>query len=64
MNGYKAFYKGKTCEVYADTSYAAQQEAAKKFKAKKAYEVTVMICERDTDGTAPGQQVVHSTGAL
>ena len=55
MNGYKAFYKGKTCEVYADTSYEAQQKAAAKFKAKKRYDVTVVLCEKQ------GEQVTHST---
>lgn len=46
MNGYKAFYKGKNTEVYADTAYQAQQLAAQQFKAKKSYEVTVMLCEK------------------
>lgn len=46
MNGYKAFYKGKCIEVRADNSYEAQQKAALKFKAKKAYEVTVILCEK------------------
>lgn len=55
MNGYKAFYRGKTCEVYASTSREAQQKAATQFKARKAYEVTVMLCELQ------GQQVTHST---
>ncbi len=55
MNGYKAFYRNKTTEVYAATSYAAQIEAAKFFKAKKSYEVTVMLCERQD-----GSQVTHS----
>lgn len=64
MNGYKAFYKGKTCEVYAETSHAAQQAAAVKLKVKKPYLVNVMLCEKDTDGTAPGQQVIHSTAGL
>jgi hypothetical protein len=53
MNGYKCFYKGKTCEVNADTSYQAQQQAAQILKAKKPYEVTVMLCE------VQGQQVIH-----
>ena len=44
MNGYKCFYRGKECEVYADTSYNAQQKAAVIFKARKAYEVTVFLC--------------------
>ena len=43
MNTYKAFYKGKQIEVKADTSYQAQQIAAKQFKAKKEYEVTVVL---------------------
>lgn len=47
MNGYKAFYKGKTTEVYADTTYQAQQIAAQQFKAKKTHEVTVMLCEKN-----------------
>lgn len=47
MNGYKAFYKGKSIEVYADTSYQAQQKAASIFKAKKSYDVTVVLCEKN-----------------
>ena len=53
MNGYKAFYKGKSIEVLAETSYAAQQLAAKEFKAKKSYEVTVILCE------VQGNQIIH-----
>lgn len=37
-----AFYKGKQMTVEASTSYEAQQKAAKAFKARKAYDVTVM----------------------
>jgi hypothetical protein len=55
MNGYKAFYRGKTIEVTADTSYNAQKAAATVFKAKKAYEVTVVLCEKD------GETVIHRT---
>lgn len=58
MNGYIAFYKGRKTEVMADTSYEAQQKAAKHFKAKKSYEVTVMLAEKN------GQQVVHSGASL
>jgi len=47
MNGYKAFYKKKVIDVYAETSYEAQQKAAKDFKAKKSYEVTVLLCEKN-----------------
>jgi len=52
MNGYITFYKNKKMEVYADSSYAAQQKAAAQFKAKKSYEVTVVLCEK------AGKQVV------
>ena len=53
MNGYIAFYKGKQREVYANTSFEAQQKAAEMFKAKKSYEVTVVLAEKD------GKQVTH-----
>lgn len=53
MNGYVAFYKGKKLEVYAASSYEAQQKAAALFKARKSYEVTVVLAEKD------GQQVTH-----
>lgn len=60
MNGYIAFYRGKRVEVYAATSYEAQQKAAAllKVKPQKSYEVTVMLAEID------GAAIVHSTGAL
>lgn len=45
LNGYIAMYKGKKKDVYAETSYKAQQKAAEFFKAKKAWEITVILCE-------------------
>jgi len=51
----QTFYKGKQIEVTADTSYKAQEIAAKQFKAKKSYDVTVMLLEKN------GEQVSHST---
>ena len=53
MYGYVCFYKGKRIEVYADSTYAAQQKAALLFKAKKSYEVNVILAEKD------GKPVVH-----
>jgi hypothetical protein len=47
MNGYIAMYKGKKLEVYAETAYAAQQKAARMFNARKDYEVSVFLCEKD-----------------
>lgn len=58
MNGYKAFYRGKAAEVLAKTAYEAQQKAAIVLKAKKSYEVTVVLCEKE------GEQVTHSTSQL
>jgi hypothetical protein len=54
MNGYIAFYKGKQIEVYANTSYEAQQKAATQFRAKKSYDVTVVLAEHNNE------QVVHN----
>ena len=45
MNGYKAFYRGKQIDVYAQTSMEAQTKAAAILKAKKRYDVTVVLCE-------------------
>jgi hypothetical protein len=53
MRPYKAFYKGKSIELNAESMYAAQLAAAKIFKAKKSYEVTVYLLD-----------VVHSTASL
>lgn len=50
MNGYIALYRGKQMEVRAATSLAARDEAAKAFRARKAHEVSVYLCER-ADGT-------------
>ena len=58
MNGYIAFYRGKKIYICANTSYEAQTMAVTTFRARKAYEVTVVLAERD------GQQVTHSAGAL
>jgi len=54
MNGYQAFYRGRKTEVMADTSFQAQEKAAEFFKAKKSYEVSVILCEKN------GEQVVHA----
>jgi len=54
MNGYIAFYKNKQLEIYAKTSYEAQQKAAQQFRAKKSYDVTVMLAEINN------KQIVHN----
>ena len=54
MNTYKAFYKNKTIEVQSDSSYHAQLEAAKLLGAKKSFQVTVGLVEKD------GQSIIHT----
>ena len=57
MNGYKAFYRDKTIEVHALTSYDARQQAAALFKVRprKEYEVHVYLCKQ-TNNT----EVMHT----
>ena len=52
MNGYIAIWKSKRCEVYADTSFAAQKLAAQKLGAKKTYEVDVFLAEKSGDSVS------------
>ena len=49
MFTYIAFYKNKQIEVKALRSYDAQLTAAKIFKARKSYEVTVMLAAKDDE---------------
>lgn len=52
-NGYIAFYKEKKIEIFAETSYKAQLEAARLLNVKKSYEVTVVLAEKN------GKAVIH-----
>jgi hypothetical protein len=54
MNGYVCFYKGKRVEVYATTTHNAQIQAAQMLKAKRSYDVSVTLAEKN------GQSVVHT----
>lgn len=58
MNTYQAFYRGKSIQVQAESSYKAQQLAAQQFKARKSYDVTIVLVAKD------GEQVSHSTGEI
>jgi hypothetical protein len=53
MNTYEAFYRKKRLTVTAETSLKARDKAAELFKARKAYDVTVVLVEKD------GEQVIH-----
>lgn len=58
VNIYLAFYKGQKKEVHAATTFEAQTMAAKLFKAKKNWEVTIMLVEKN------GQQIIHQTNII
>jgi len=57
MHTYLALYRGKKIKVQAETSYDAQQAAAKQFKAKKSYEVDVFLCD---EGNQPSTATITS----
>lgn len=42
---YVAFYKSQRAEVWATSSYAAQTKAAAVLKARKQYDVTVVLAD-------------------
>lgn len=50
MFTYECFYKNKRITVQALRPFEAQEIAAKKFKARKAYEVTAVLAAKP-DGT-------------
>ena len=55
MYGYVGFFKGKRLEIVTDKGiYFAQCELAKQFKAKKSYEVNVILAEKN------GETVTHT----
>ena len=60
MNGYKCFYKGKSIDVYADTTYKAQTDAAVLFRAKRQGDIDVYLCEKNVDESGSGIQVEHT----
>jgi len=50
MRPYIAFYQNKKLSVNAETSYSAQLAAAKQFKTKKTWEVTVLLADTEHSG--------------
>lgn len=46
MFNYACFYRGKKIVVQALRSYDAQEKAAKLFKARKSYEVAVVLADQ------------------
>jgi hypothetical protein len=58
VNGYIALYRGRRAEIFADTSREAQQKAAAIFKARKVWEVSVYMVEKN------GETVTYSTSSI
>ena len=56
-NGYKAFFAGRSQDIYADTLLEAKTKAVAHFKAprSKQHMVSVVLCEKG------GETVTHST---
>lgn len=59
QNGYIAFFNGKKAEVYADSSYQAQQRAVAHFKPAKSKRHLVFVMIAESNG-----QVTHSTTSI
>ena len=57
MNGYKCFFGERVADVYAESTRAAQLQAAAlwRVKSSRVYMISVMLCE-----TADGKQVSHT----
>lgn len=51
MHVYKCFWRGKTWECHADTTYQAQQLAASYWKVapRKQYEIAVVLADKPVD---------------
>jgi len=63
MNGYVCFWEQKREEVYAETSYDAQELAAAVFqkgtrKKVKSYQIATVLAQLE------GEQVVHSPASV
>ena len=60
MNKYKCFFKGRTADISADTSYEAHRKAVESFKASKyqRHLISVVLCKKGD------KQVTHSTGSI
>jgi hypothetical protein len=58
MNTYECFWKSKRITVEADTTYSAQLKAQALFKAKKSYEITVMLVALN------GNQYTHDPATI
>lgn len=52
MRTYQAFYRGREITVQADTSLAAQAKAAQLLRARRSWEVTVVLADARVDTAA------------
>jgi hypothetical protein len=49
---YACLYKGRKLLLEADSSYAAQQEAARRFRARRAWDVIVYLADEPMSAAA------------
>lgn len=56
MNTYHAFYNGKRLELQAANTLQAQQKAAQQFKARKAWQVTIVLV---ASAAQPGTEILN-----
>ena len=60
MNKYKCFFRHKSINIDANTSYEAHKLAAEKLKVRKnqRHLISVVLCEKGD------KQIVHSTSSI
>jgi hypothetical protein len=51
---YQAYYRGRTIQIEAQSSYQAQLRAAEIFGARKSYQVAVVLADTPIDVTGLG----------
>lgn len=51
---YQAYYRGRTIQIEAQSSYQAQIRAAEVFGARKAYQVSVVLADVPVDTASIG----------
>ena len=51
---YQAYYRGRTIQLQAQSSYQAQIRAAEIFRVRKAYQVSVVLADRPIDPASIG----------
>ena len=59
-NVYRSFYKGKSLDVYATSTYQAQEQAAKTWRVKGHKLTTMLVAKNVNPATGEGETVIHT----